>query len=45
MNNAGFSNFIEMGPSKVLQGLVKRTLSGVQFSGVDKAEELENILK
>ena len=45
MQQAGFAKFIEMGPSKVLQGLVKRTLTGVEFSGVDKAEDVEALLK
>ena len=41
MNNNGISNFIEIGPGNVLQGLVKRTLKDVEFKGFDKAEDIE----
>jgi [acyl-carrier-protein] S-malonyltransferase len=41
MKNDGFGKYIEVGPGKVLQGLVKRTLSGVEFSGIDKAGDIE----
>lgn len=44
MNKNGFSNFIEIGPGNVLQGLVKRTLRGAEFSGVDKLEDVEKFL-
>jgi [acyl-carrier-protein] S-malonyltransferase len=37
----GASRFVELGPGKVLQGLVKRTEPGVSVSGVDKVTELE----
>lgn len=43
MSNDGFDNFIELGPSNVLQGLVKRILSNVEISGFDKAEDIEKI--
>ncbi|MAO64966.1 MAG: [acyl-carrier-protein] S-malonyltransferase [Balneola sp.] len=33
MSENGADSFIEMGPGKVLQGLVKRTLKGVEISG------------
>lgn len=38
-----FNSYIELGPSNVLQGLVKRTLSDVEIFGVDKYEDLEKI--
>jgi [acyl-carrier-protein] S-malonyltransferase len=44
MQNNGITKFIELGAGKVLQGLVKRTLKGVEFSGIDKAEELGKYL-
>jgi [acyl-carrier-protein] S-malonyltransferase len=31
----GATEFVELGPGKVLQGLVKRTVSGVATRGVD----------
>ncbi len=45
MDAAGIENYIEIGPSAVLQGLVKRTLRGKPFSGIDTAEQIEEILK
>jgi [acyl-carrier-protein] S-malonyltransferase len=41
MNQDGFDRFIEIGPGKVLQGLVKRTIKGAEFSGIDTAEDIE----
>lgn len=43
LSNNGFSNYIEIGPGKVLQGLVKRTLKGVEINGFDKFEDVQNI--
>lgn len=43
MINDGADNFIEIGPGKVLQGLVKRINPDVKVSGIDKFSELENI--
>lgn len=39
----GFSEYIEIGPNNVLQGLVKRTLNDVEIFGIDKYEDLEKI--
>lgn len=39
MQNNGINQFIEMGPGNVLQGLVKRTLSDAEVTGIDKFEE------
>jgi [acyl-carrier-protein] S-malonyltransferase len=36
----GASDFIELGPGKVLQGLVKRISPGVKISGYDKAVDV-----
>jgi len=44
MINQGVRNFVEIGPGKVLQGLVKRTLGAVNISGVDKLADLEVFL-
>lgn len=39
----GAEIFVEVGPGKVLQGLVKRTSSDVKVLGVSKFNELEQI--
>ncbi len=41
----GADEFIELGPGKVLQGLVKRIDSNVTIRGFDKAEDLDSILQ
>lgn len=41
MKNDGISEFIELGPNSVLQGLVKRTLTEVTINGADKIADLE----
>ena len=43
LKNSGVSEFLEIGPSKVLSGLVKRTLKGVSCAGIEKTEELNHI--
>ncbi len=43
LKNSGVSEFLEIGPSKVLSGLVKRTLKGVRCAGIEKLEELNHI--
>jgi [acyl-carrier-protein] S-malonyltransferase len=43
MINDGAKEFIELGPGKVLQGLIKRIDSSVSIKGVDKAEDVETI--
>ncbi len=40
MARDGAQRFVELGPSKVLQGLVKRTLPAVTVAGFDKAADL-----
>ena len=43
LGESGVSEFLEIGPSKVLSGLVKRTLKGVSCAGIEKTEELNHI--
>lgn len=43
LKDSGVSEFLEIGPSKVLGGLVKRTLKGVCCAGIEKIEELNHI--
>jgi len=40
----GFDEFYEVGPGKVLQGLVKRSNPGVKIFGIDKYTEVEQFL-
>lgn len=44
MQNAGFDTFIELGPNKVLTGLVKKTLTGVNAYNIENIATLENAL-
>ena len=44
MHANGITKFIEIGPNNVLQGLVKRTLSDVDISGIDKSDDVDKIL-
>ena len=42
MRNDGAELFIELGPGKVLQGLIKKILPEVEVAGISTFEELEN---
>lgn len=44
MIHDGFDEFIEIGPGKVLQGLLKRIDNKVTCSGIDKYQDLEKYL-
>ncbi|RPI15693.1 MAG: [acyl-carrier-protein] S-malonyltransferase [Ignavibacteriae bacterium] len=43
MARDGADDFVELGPGKVLQGLVKRICPNVSVKGFDKAEELSGL--
>ena len=43
MINDGAEEFVEIGPGKVLQGLIKRINPGVSIRGFDRAADLSNI--
>ena len=39
----GYTEFIEMGPGNVLQGLCKRSLKDINISRIDKLQDIENV--
>ena len=41
----GVRDFLEIGPGKVLQGLLKRSFKDVNLYGIDKLSDLKNFLK
>ena len=45
MNNAGYENYIELGPNKVLTGLVKKTLKGKNAVNVENLKTLDKALE
>ena len=45
LDSAGFDTFIELGPGKVLSGLVKRTLKGSKIQSVSIPEHLNGLLE
>lgn len=45
MQADGYVNFVELGPNKVLTGLVRKTLKDVNFANVENAKTLEKALE
>ena len=45
LHKAGYENFVELGPNKVLTGLVKKTLKGVNAVNVENVKTLEKALE
>ncbi len=45
MGPAGFENYIELGPNKVLTGLVKKTLKGANVYNVENEKTLQKLLE
>ena len=45
MEAAGYENFIELGPNKVLTGLVKKTLKGKNAMNIENTETLEKAVQ
>jgi malonyl CoA-acyl carrier protein transacylase len=39
----GAGSFLELGPGKVLQGLVKRIAANARASGFDKINEIQSV--
>ncbi|WP_124099801.1 ACP S-malonyltransferase [Ruminococcus sp. Marseille-P6503] len=44
MDKTGYENYIELGPSKVLTGLVKKTLKGANAVNIENSASLEKAL-
>ena len=44
MEKAGYENFIELGPNKVLTGLVKKTLKGKTAVNIENEATMEKAL-
>lgn len=44
MERAGYENFIELGPNKVLTGLVKKTLKGKNAVNIENNATMEKAL-
>jgi len=45
MQSMGVERFVEIGPGKVLSGLVKRTLKDVQIENIDTVTDLKNYME
>ena len=45
MQQAGYDTFVECGPGKVLTGLVKKTLSGVNAINVEDEKTYQKALE
>ena len=45
MANNGVSEFIEIGPGKVLSGLIKRIIKNATSNSVNSVEDIKNIFK
>ena len=43
MVNNGVNNFIEIGPGKVLSGLIKRINKNVKIQTINNIEDIKNI--
>ena len=43
MNNSGITTYIELGPSKIISGLVKKTLKSVQVSNIEDLSSLNSV--
>ena len=43
MSNAGVSKFIEIGPGKVLTGMVKRTIKNVNCFSINSIADIKNL--
>ena len=43
MSNLGVSNFVEIGPGKVLTGMIKRTLKDANCFSINSIADIKNL--
>ena len=43
LSGMGISNFIEIGPGKVLSGMVKRTIKNVNNFSINSVDDIKNL--
>jgi len=43
MRNEGIQNFVEIGPGKVLTGMVKRTIKGANYFSINSIADIKNL--
>ena len=44
MSSAGIDNFVEIGPGKVLTGMVKRTIKGANCFSINSITDIKNFI-
>ena len=44
MSNTGIKNYIEIGPGKVLSGMVKRTIKGANCFSINSITDIKNLI-
>ena len=45
MSSSGITKFIEIGPGKVLTGLVRQSIDGAEYGNIENTESLRNTLE
>ena len=43
MHKKGISNFVEIGPGKILSGMVKRTIKGANCFSINSITDIKNL--
>ena len=44
MSSTGVTNFVEIGPGKVLSGMVKRTIKGANCFSINSITDIKNFI-
>ena len=45
MSKEKINNFIEIGPGKVLTGMAKRTIKGINCFSINSIDDIKNLIK